>query len=383
MRRAARRFAAGDGIVPSFQLSNSAGTFDFDAAGGSWMTNESNQIVLTQDGSTPPFPVDWLFNDKNQLTIRSGGVEVFNFAAAGLRNSFETRNAVLRVQPDRSNPFMFELRGDWALNQDHSLTFTAGGVASTLDGFVSDPLGRFICHFADKDHPLDTSVLGFVGAWQSTVDANGTPLLAFQYQKESGVGVFQLPQGATINRSSNQLAYTYQKGNKTLSIDFQGALLLGPDFQITYVVEPQLSSSGDVMVSSTTLGFDASVTRPNLHGDLELAIAKPDGTPGSSTMTIGGQCQGVLGKSYLQVGFTFTQTYSGANNQITRTAAFNGSLAFANGQIQWTFNTNGSTVELAVGADIKLGPIQLDTRLNLPLGGGEYGGVTWLLGVSF
>ena len=370
--------------MATFQLTNAAGTFDFDATGGLWTTGESNQIVLTNpDGSTQSFPVDWVFNDKNQLTVLSGGVEVFNFATAGIPNSFQTYNAVLRVQPDRNNSFVFELRGDWDLDSNCNLTFTAGGLTSTLDGFLSDPLGRFIYHFADQDQPLNTSVLGFVGAWQSSVDADGAPFLTFQYQKEEGVGLFQLPAGAAINRSSNQLAYNYQKGNKTLSIGFQGTLLIGPDFQITYVVQPQASSSGDPMLSSTTLGFDASLTTPNLHGDLALTVTKPDGSAGAVTLTIGGQYQGVLGKSNLQIGFTFTQTFGGAANQITRTAAFNGSLAFTNGEVQWTFSATGTTVDLAVGADIKLGPIQLDARLNLPLGGDEMSGVIALLGVSF
>jgi len=33
--------------------------------------------------------------------------------------------------------------------------------------------------------------------------------------------------------------------------------------------------------------------------------------------------------------------------------------------------------------DIKLGPVQMDARLNLPMGGGQTSGVTFLLGVSF
>ena len=380
--------------MASFQLTSGSSTFDFDTAGGvscnaiavgSWITGASNQIVVTQTGgSTVTFPVDWLFNGRNQLTIRSAGAEIFNFATAGLRNSFETRNAVLRVKPDRANSFVFELRGDWAMDLDHNLTFTAGGLASTLDGFVSDPLGRFIYHFADKDNPLYTSVLGFVGSWQSSTGGDGTPLLEFHYQNETGgQGVFQLPKAATINRGSNQLTYTYQKGNKTLSIDFQGTLMLGPDLEITYVVDRQVSSSGDEMVSATTLGFDTVIAAPNLHGDLQLTVKKPDGSPGACTLTIGGQCQGVLGKTNLQVGFTFTQTFGGANNQITRTAAFNGSLAFTNGQIQWTFSATGTTIDLAVGADIKFGPIQADVRLNIPLDNGQVGGVTCLLGISF
>ncbi len=137
---------------------------------------------------------------------------------------------------------------------------------------------------------------------------------------------------------------------------------------------------------STTLGFSATLTQPNLHGDLQLTVTKPDGTAGGSTLTIGGQCQGVLGKTSLQVGFTFTQTFGGAGNQITRTAAFSGTLAFSGGQVQWTFSATGTSINLAVGVDIKLGGVQLDARLNLPMDGGQTDGVvtgvTFLLGVS-
>ena len=159
--------------------------------------------------------------------------------------------------------------------------------------------------------------------------------------------------------------------------------MIGADFQITYVVQPQVSSSGDPMVASTTLGFSATLTQPNLHGDLELTVTKPDGTAGASTLTISGQCQGVLGKTSLQVGFTFTQTFGGAGNQITRTAAFSGTLAFSGGEVQWTFSATGTSINLAVGVDIKLGGVQLDARLNLPMDGGQAAGVTFLLGVSF
>jgi hypothetical protein len=116
---------------------------------------------------------------------------------------------------------------------------------------------------------------------------------------------------------------------------------------------------------------------------LQLTLTKPDGTAGASTLTIGGQCQGVLGKTSLQVGFTFTQTFGGAANQITRTAAFSGTIAFSGGQVQWTFSVTGGAIDLAVGVDIKLGPIQLDARLNLPVDGGQTAGVTFLLGISF
>jgi hypothetical protein len=230
---------------------------------------------------------------------------------------------------------------------------------------------------------LETNVLGFAGLWQSKVDANGTPLLDFHYQTPSGERIFELPQAVAINRSTNQLTYTYIKGNKNLSIEFQGTLMIGADFEITYVVQRQVSSTGDELVAATTLGFSATITEPNLHADLQLTLTKPDGMAGASTLTIGGQCQAVLGKTNLQVGFMFTQTFAGAGNQITRTSAFNGTLAFNGGQVQWTFSATGTTIDLAVGVDIKLGPVQLDARLNLPMDSGQMAGVTCLLGVSF
>ncbi len=374
--------------MSSFQLVDGATTYEFDTSGGvsiggsaagSWTTNASNQIVT---GSIA-FDVAWVFNNKNQLTIQSNNAEVFNFSSGGLYNSFTTRDTALVVKPDRAAAFTFTLNGDWALSPDHNLTITVSGVASTLDGFVSDPIGRFIFHFANQDNVLETNVLGFTGSWQSKVDTSGTPLLDFHYQTSSGEKIFELPKAVAVNRSSNQLTYTYSKGGKNLSIDFQGTLMIGPDFEITYVIQRQVSSSGDPMVASTTLSFSTTLTQPNLHGDLQLTLTKPDGTAGDFTLTIGGQCQGVLGKTTLQIGFTFTQTFSGAGNQISRTATFSGNLAFNGGQVQWTFSATGTTISLAVGVDIKLGGIQLDARLNLPMAGGQTAGVTFLLGVSF
>ena len=385
--------------MTTFRLSSGPNIFDLDTAGGvsqggnavgSWTTNRANQIVVTKAGAAVAFDVAWVFNNKNQLTIRSQNTEVFNFATApGLRNLFETRDTVLRVKPNRLNAFVFELHGDWDLDQNHDLSITIGASRSVLDGFVSDPLGRFVYHFANRDNVLQTNALGFAGAWQSRTDANGAPQLEFHYQKEpkpdgspGGEAVFKLPKPLAVKRSSNQLTYTYKKDNKTLSIDFQGTLMISPDFQIAYVVQRQVSSAGEQMVASTTLGFEAMLAKPNLHGELELAIKKPDGSAGGTTLTIGGQFQGVLGASKLQVGFAFSQTF-GANSRITRTVAFNGSLEFSQGKLQWAITATGSTVELAVGADIRLGDVQADARLNITLSGGEVAGITFLLGVNF
>jgi hypothetical protein len=378
--------------MAQFTLTSGANKLDFDAAGGvfsggaaagTWVTNEKNQIVVTKtDRTTVVFDVDWVFNAKNQLTIQKAGAEVCNFSL-GLRNTFTTVAAVLVVRPDKLGAFEFALRGDWNLNANHDLTLGINGKVSTLNGFVSDPLGRFIYHFANLDKPLETNVLGFAGVWQSKTDKDGKPILEFHYQTPSGADAFfDLPAAVAISRSTNQLIYSYNTGSKTVSINFQGTLMISPDFQLTYVVNRQVSSSGSELVGSTTLGFDATVTRPNLQGDLALTIVKPDGTAGTTTLTIGGSFTGVLGKTSLQVGFGYTQTF-GPGNQITRTAAFSGDLQFPEGKVEWKFGATGSTIELAVGVDIKFGPVSADARLNATFAHGEVSGISLFLGVSF
>src|SRR5579862_3018839 len=99
-----------------FQL----GTYELDTSGGastggnvvgSWTSNATNQIVITlSDASSVAFDVAWLFNDKNQLTIQLQNTEIFNFSAAGIPNSFTTRDTALVVKPDRGGAFTFTLQ---------------------------------------------------------------------------------------------------------------------------------------------------------------------------------------------------------------------------------------------------------------------------------
>jgi hypothetical protein len=384
----------------NFTVTSGADTFNLDTAGkvirngspaGSWTTSKQNQITITKPGGTTvSVNAVWQFNAQNQLTVRPAGqAAAFSFASeAGIRNSYTTVNAVLQVMPDKSGDFQFALHGDWGLDANHNLQFTVGGVQSAINGFVSDPIGRFIYHFADKQSPLRTNVLGFVGTWDIPRDAynqpvkSGDAVLVFRFAKEDGSPAsFQLPQSATINRGTNQLAYTYQKDNKTLSINFQGTLMIDPDFQVTYIFNRQVSSDGSQMVGSTTIGLDAMLSKPDFSGDLQLSLTKPDGTAGT-TLTIGGKFAGTLGKTKLLAGFSFQQTF-GSSGTISRTAAFDGSLSFTGGEVQWTFQLTGQTVTLALNVDVKLGPANMDSRLNLTLDDGQVSGITFLLGVSF
>ena len=58
----------------------------------------------------------------------------------------------------------------------------------------------------------------------------------------------------------------------------------------------------------------------------------------------------------------------------------------AAGTIVFAFTTSNAatrTIALTVDADIKLGGVSLDARLNVDIGGGQLKGVTFLLGVNF
>lgn len=375
------------------------GAFDLDSSGhvtkdgelvGTWKTNSENRIVIKKGEGTPEVVnVSWKFNANNQLVLSAEGREIFNFHTdKTITPAFEVRNAVLRVTPSKLEPFTFELRGEWDLSAKHDLQFTpAGGSApSTIAGFINSPEGKFIFFFADKLRPLLKHKLGFVGSWSTnkeTAPAAETRL-AFEYRREDGTtDRFDLPGAITINRTTNQLRYEYQKDG-VQAIDFEGTLIVNPDFTISYHIARRLSREGEIMVGETTLGFGAVFQKNKFSGELELTLKKNDGTAGKTTLSIAGKFVGVLGSTSLAVGFQFNQVREGQT--VTTTFAFAGSLQFSAGTVRFAFATSNAvtrTISLAIDADIKLGKSKLDARLNLDMGGGTVKGVTFLLGVKF
>ena len=377
----------------SFQLKSGADTFDFDLAGGvaqsgaaagTWTTNGSNQIVLTKtDASTVNFDVSWTFNGDNHLVLQSGGTNLVDFSSANSNQPiYKTTNAVLNVSPDSQNAFNFDLHGSWDLDDQHDLTFTVNGVKSTITGFIQDPRSRFMYHFFDQQDLTQEFILGFVGSWSSTVTPDGKPMLQFSYNKEDGSqGTFTLPQSVTFNTSINEFMYEYDKNDQTFRIQFVGELAIGNDFHITYKLDRQ-ESQGQQQVASTTFSLAAVFVKNDFTGELDLAIAKNDGSAGSTTITIGGNFTAQLGSTQLVAGFSFSQVRSGAT--VTNTVGFNGSLKFKdNGEVTWEFTMNATQLSINVQAQIQLGSARIDARLNLVSDNGKIVGVRALLGVAF
>lgn len=353
------------------------------AEGGSWKTLSNNNITVTPPtGAAQSFPVAWRFNADNHLILSSAGADLFDFTLdPSITPKFQTRTAVLRVTPNTLNPFTFELRGAWDLNANHDLTFTTpDGVASTIAGFVSSPDSKFIYFFNTKERPLLKHKLGFAGAWGNAPAAGGQ--LTFTYTKESGTGVFTLPGSVIIKKTTNQLSYQYQKGGLQ-SIDFQGTLIVNDDFTISYLFSRRLTQTGDVVTNESTISIGAQFTKNSFTGDLELTLKKSDGSLSTTTLALTGTFVGTIGKTNVAVGFQFTQVRDGQS--VTTTFAFGGKIQFTNGTIEFAFAANSATktISLSVGADIQLGAVSTNAKLNIDMGGGQLQGVTFLLGVNF
>lgn len=381
--------------MATFQLKQGATTFDFDSAGtvssngvaaGTWNTNATNQIVLTDNnGNATNFDVTWAFNASNQLVVGQNGVDLLNFdTSADNRTFYDTKNAALQAFPDISSTFFFTLHGTWALTNDHKLQFTVNGTTSTINGFIQDPRGRFMYHFFNQDDQTQESILGFVGQWTTAATANGDPTLTFTYTKEDGsTGTFTLPQSVAINRTLNQLMYEYDKDDQTFRLQFQGFLSISPTFTITYAIDQQTSKQGAVQVASTTISLDAVFTGNDFTGDLELQLKKQDGTVSSTTVTIAGNFTAVLGSAQLQVGFSFNQVRSG--NTVTTNFGFNGALQLSNiGQVQWQFQMNAQSITVSLAGQIQLqNGIRADGRLVLQSQNGTVKSITVMFGISF
>jgi hypothetical protein len=382
--------------MAKFTLISGNETLDFDSDGsvsqadtavGNWRTTPDNQIqVKKQDGSSSVFDVGWKFNSDNQLILTSGTKEVFNFQSdTSVTPGFELRKGVLRFTPNRLSGFSFELRGEWDLVGNHDLQLTINDRSTKIVGFINDAekKNRFLYIFKDNKRPLLLHRLQFEGRW--TTPPTKEAALKFFYNREDGTeDVFELPGDLTIDKTTNQLRYEYTKNGKK-SFDFEGALSVGPDFQVTYLIARTQTQTGETVVNESQIQIGAVLSKANFTGNLELSVRKSDG--GSTTLTIGGSFTAVLAtNTNLAAGFKFEQVRT--SGQVTSTTfAFAGQLQIKNNAtVTWSFSTSNvttKTINLSVGTEIQLGAAKIDARLNLTTANGKTQGVTFLLGVAF
>src|SRR5437868_9550076 len=101
--------------MSTFQLKSGADTLDFDIAGrvtkagaafGTWSVTTDNKIqVMPSAGAAAAIPVDWGFNNNNQLELRQGGNVIFNFHAdTSVRPQIQDSKGTLVVAPNLAAP---------------------------------------------------------------------------------------------------------------------------------------------------------------------------------------------------------------------------------------------------------------------------------------
>jgi len=382
--------------MSKFTLTSGSDTFELDSDGsvsqgnnkvGNWRTGTDNKIqVKKADGSSTVIDAGWKFNSDGQLVLLNGAKEVFNFQTdQSVTPGFELKQGVLRFTPNRLSGFSFELRGEWDLVGNHDLEFTINGRTSRLSGFINDAerKNRFLYIFKDNKRPLLLHRLQFQGHWETPATKEAT--LKFFYMRENDTeDVFELPGDVVIDKSTNQLRYEYTKNGKK-TFDFEGVLSVTPDFQLTFMIGRHQTTTGETVVRESVIQIGAVFSKPAISGNLELTVKKQDGS--ATTITIGGSFTAVLAKdTKLAVGFKFQQQKS-SGLVTTTTFAFAGELKIKNSTtVTWAFSTTNATtrtINLSVGADIRLGNASVDARLNLTSSGGQVQGVTFLLGVAF
>jgi hypothetical protein len=265
---------------------------------------------------------------------------------------FSIDKAVFVVKPDRNQTFSFRLRGDWTFTPDFLLQLKIGNQTSTFDGFLNDSdKSSFVYHFSNKAKTTQTFDLKFTGQW---AQQTGSLDLKFIYDKEPDAtgpttGLFDLPQGLTLEPSVNQFFYQYTKASQTHSIQLSGRLVIGQDFRITYVLDDQVSAG----VRTTTFQLNTEFHNTDTDGNLQLSFTKSGQT---TVLAVGGHFTHAFGGTTLQIGFSYSQERDGAT--VTSVIGFDGELKAASGnsQVNWSIQKAGATVTLDVTAHFTLSP---------------------------
>ena len=390
--------------MAGFQLTKDGQTFDFDISGaaskagtavGTWTTSgdDKNNILIKPAAGAPiTFDVVWKFNQFNQLTINSGTKEVYNLHQPGIRPKYELTDNVLKIKPDTSKSFGFDLNGDWAINEEHDLTVSLAGAKSTIDGFVEDDRSRFVYHFFTKKGDQMLSRLIFAGKWDHTVD-DGDPLMHFRGNRLTKVNgqastkefVLELPGKVMFDKTINQLVYDYDKKGFSHRLQFAGQLNVSPKFVITYKLD-SFKSGNKQLVASTTIEIHAVYDTPKFGADLQLTLMKNNGQPGT-TLIIGGNFTKDLGGAKLKVAFSYKFSKVQGQSSAAQTLSLSGSLQPKdNGQLVWAFSADSVTRVMTVSFaanDFRIGSVMANAKLNFETESGHVVGIHMLFGFNF
>jgi hypothetical protein len=377
----------------TFELKDGTDTMTLDDAGGvalggaaigTWTINRDNKVVVTTaNGKQRAIDVGWRFDGNNHLRIDQAGADVFDVNGdAATQPAFRLDRAVLFVKPDGARPFEFPLRPTWNLTPQHDLTMTVNGRTSTIDGVISDNNSAFRFNFVDKLEVIEKFSLVFTGAWHNepTGDNPGAIVYDYEIADSPEKGRFTLPNKLVVDNNFNVLAYRYDKGTRTRSVQLIGQFQLNSHAELSYAIERRDNADGP----STTLTFDVDVTGATTAGKVTFALKRKDGAQAATSLTIGGNYGARFKNGVLMLTFAFKQqTIAGSST--LRELTFAGEVQHDGGvSFAWVLSiANGTTTIALAATDLKLGKATGDSKVVVKLKGGEVKSVDAMFGFSF
>lgn len=363
-----------------FNLTSGADTLTCDIAGnvtkagaafGSWTVTNDNQITVQETGgAATPIPVNWSFNDANELVLaQPGTTNTFDFFAdAGVDPGLSTKLAVLKVQPDVNGTFSFELRPTWKIEANFDMTVTIGTTVSKIDGLVGDAEDSSFDYVFETtgSGAIDAYQLNFTGTWgQQTA---GKADLTFTYDKEpdasGNTGSFDLPDGLGVDSTRNILVYRANKNDQTSTIALIGTITIHQNFHLTYEIE----SKNTAGIQSSHLSLEADLVKSSV-GDLTLKLDVQK-SAGTSRFEISGRYRGVVAGANLTVGFSYLRQVQG--QQVTQTIGFQGQVQVHGDTFVWAITAGpGGTLDISAHVTFSVGTTCTDASLNFHKGGGQ------------
>ena len=345
-----------------FALKANGQTFNCDTDGrvmdsanviGTWTTTPDNKIRITpQTGDVIEVPVQWRFNESNQLTLNQGGTVVFTAinTPQGLPRYRLVKN-VLVVDPDGDGDFEFSLSCRWGMDSTGNLKLSISGVSSILDGFIEDSRSRFRFQFYDKTLANFPSSLVFSGAWERITKAGDDRSIQLHFKLDDPTledpgSPLNLPQAVKVDPARNHLVLVYQSGNYgERRLEFQGAVEIKPNWTVSF----KIADSKEGGVKKSRIDVETTFEWDHAQGKLALFVGR-EKKLGAQVIEVGGALQAQLKNGSLA--WTFAYRNSTAGGLSLMTIATSVEFTFENNAIWLEYTQAGKSRKINITAKL-------------------------------
>ncbi len=320
---------------------------------GTWTTTSDNKIrIIRQVGGETEVPVQWRFNESNQLTLTQGGTVVFTAinTPQGLPRYRLVKNALV-VDPDGDGDFEFTLSCRWGMDAAGTLKVSISGIASTIDGFIEDSRSRFRYQFFDKQLANFPSSLVFSGTWERITKGGDDKSIQLHFKLddpslEDSASPLNLPAVVKVDPARNHLVLIYQsRSNGERRLEFQGALEIKPNWTVSF----RIADSKEGGVKKSRIEVETTFEWDHAQGKLALFVGR-EKRPGAQVIEVGGALQAQFKNGSLA--WTFAYRNSTAGGQSLMTIATAVEFTFENNAIWIEYTQSGKSRKINITAKV-------------------------------